>query len=370
MKRRARGEGSIYQRKDGRWCATFSYDADGIPKRKTVYGKTQAEALSKHRKFKAMVEAGMIPDSRSMTLGQFLIRWLEESVRTTNRRTTYVTYRTIIKAHVLPHVGALPLRLLAPMRLQALYATLQDKKCSPRMVQIVHARLHTALEQAVRWGLLARNPCDAVTVPRSPKPKMQALDEAEVRRLLIQARQDPLYALYLLAIATGLRQGELLALQWKDIDLRAESLSVRHTLQDINGHLELTEPKTSGSRRKVDLPTLAVEALRAHRMQLMSNGKLSDFVFSDSEGKPLRKSNLIRRSFKPLLRAASLPNIRFHDLRHTAATLMFTQGINPKVIQERLGHASIMLTLDTYSHVLPTMQREAADRLNTVLAKM
>ena len=189
---------------------------------------------------------------------------------------------------------------------------------------------------------------------------MQALAPGQVVQLLEAAKGDRLEALYILAVTTGLRQGELLGLHWDDIDLGGSALRVRHTLHELNGRVWIGEPKTRRARRQVDLPAIAVMALQHHREGMLIEGRPVGLVFCNNQGGPLRKSNLVRRSFLPLLKRAGLPVIRFHDLRHTAATLLLVQGVHPKIVQERLGHSQISLTLDTYSHILPGMGREAA----------
>jgi len=198
---------------------------------------------------------------------------------------------------------------------------------------------------------------------------MQVLDLADIGKFLKAAQNDRLHALYVLAIATGLRQGELLGLHWDDIDMQGAASSVRRQLSEDAGVLELTEPKTDKGRRRVDLPQFAVEALRAHHERMLAEGHSGPWLFCDSAGNPLRKSNLLRRSFFPLLLQAKVPRVRFHDLRHSAATLLLSQGVHPKIVQERLGHSQISLTLDTYSHVLPSMQREAAAKLDKLFAE-
>jgi len=175
--------------------------------------------------------------------------------------------------------------------------------------------------------------------------------------------------LYIAAVTTGLRQGELLGLQWEDVDLRSSRIAVRHTLQNDRGKLTLENTKNSKGRR-IEIPQITLTALKAHRERLLAQGLRSSlWVFPDTKGGPMRKDNLLRR-FKAVLKSAGLPAIRFHDLRHTAATLMLLQGVHPKVVQEMLGHSSIALTLDTYSHVVPSMQREAADKIDALFAPL
>jgi integrase len=367
MSKRARGEGTIFQRKDGLWCAAAFLEIDGITKRRVWYGKTQQEALAKLNKVKQLAASGRFLLTKSISLRQLIERWLNDVVRIKDRPTTYATYQTILAKHVLPILGSVSLTKLTPDTIQHLYSLLEKQGRSLIMIRKVHARLRTALGQAVKWRMLIINPSDGVTPPTVARRTMQVLDEAQARRFLEYARRTPYYALYLLAITGGLRQGELFALRWTDIDLRTRNLRIRHTLQDLNGRLELADTKTHRSRRAVLLARRVVDALILHRSEMESRGIESEFCFCDSLGKPLRKSNFIRRWFKPLLREAGLPNIRFHDLRHTAATLLLARGINAKVVQERLGHASVNLTLEVYGHVLPSMQQDAADRLDDLL---
>ncbi len=198
-----------------------------------------------------------------------------------------------------------------------------------------------------------------------PRKELRTLNAEEAQRLLEAAKGDRLEALLVLALTTGMRQGELLGLQWEDVDLKTGTVYIRRTLLELKGKLTLGETK-SGRNRRVDLPDIAVETLREHRKRMLAEGHPGPWVFCDTQGGPIRKSNLTRRWFKPLLQRAGLPDIRFHDLRHTAATLLLTLGVHPKIVQERLGHSQISLTLDTYSHVLPSMQREAARKLDTL----
>jgi integrase len=235
--------------------------------------------------------------------------------------------------------------------------------------------------------MVPRNVCEAVARPRAPRTTMQTLTAAQVRQLLEAAKGDRLQALYVLAASTGMRQGELLGLQWEDVDLDRGAVQVRHQLQEVAGRLALVEPKTARSRRRVDLPAVAVMALIEHRgcMKRAGGSVGEGYVFTDTEGGPLRKSNLLRRSFFPLLSLRDLrealrkqgvaedalpkplPRIRFHDLRHTAATLHLAGGTHPKVVQEMLGHSTIGMTLDTYSHTGPSMQKEAAATMDRLL---
>jgi integrase len=215
----------------------------------------------------------------------------------------------------------------------------------------------------------------AVIPPRVPKREMQVFTEKQAQYFLESAKSDPLEALYVLALTTGMRQGELLALQWKDIDFAGGALQVRRKIARITGKgFVVSEPKTAKSRRKIPLAPRTLEVLKRHRAsqnaQRLALGDAWEdqgWLFANAVGKPLDVGNLIRRSFQPLLKKANLPPIRFHDLRHSCATLLLVMGVHPKVIQERLGHSQIAVTLDTYSHVLPSLQEDAAQRLDALL---
>jgi integrase len=222
---------------------------------------------------------------------------------------------------------------------------------------------------------VARNVCDAVRPPKVQAKEMRALSPEEARQLLTGAVGDPLEALYILAVTVGLRQGELLGLKWQDVDLDAGRLQVRRSIARVNGHGWLEqEPKSASSRRSVALTPLAVAALQRHRQRQLERRlkalawEDNGFVFANEVGRPMTPQNLTKRSFHPLLERAGLPRMRFHDLRHTAATLLLAQGVHPKIVQEMLGHASISLTLDTYSHVTPSLQAEAAEKMQAIFS--
>lgn len=373
VKRRGRGEGAIFKRRDGSWCAaiTAGYGQDGKRRRKYVYAKTKRQVQEKLMRLQAGALDGFIESNGRLKVGEFLHDlWLDSVIRPKSRPSTCRLYETTIKKHIGPWIGGIQLCKLTPVHVQNLYATLERERRSPRLREMVHARLHCALRHALRMGMISRNPCEVVDRPRAASKTMRVLDGRQAKLFLGFAKNDRLYALYLLAVTTGLRQGELLGLQWAEVNFDQRTLSVQHSLAENAGKFYLETPKTKKGRRLVELTSQAVEALREHRKSMIREGNSGPWVFCDSEGGPLRKSNLIRRSFKPLLRNAGLPSIRFHDLRHTAATLLFAQGAHPKVVQELLGHAKIGLTLDLYSHSVPTLQRETVDRMETFLAAL
>ncbi len=267
------------------------------------------------------------------------------------------------------------LKNLTPAHVRGFYRERLDAGLAPATVRKMHVVLHKALDQAVADGLIPRNATDAVKVPRSEREEIKPLTAEEANRLMETARGDRLEALYVLAIHTGLRQGELLALRWEDIDLEGGKLRVRRTLTYAGGRHSFSEPKTKKSRRTVRLSATAVSALRDHlgrqigeMERLGSLYQPGRLVFAGETGGIVTPSNLRNRAFARLLKRAGLPSTtRFHDLRHTCATLLLSKNVNPKIVSELLGHSSIAVTLDTYSHVLPDMQEKAAQAIEDAL---
>ncbi len=369
-RRRGNAEGTIYLRKDGRWEARISLDQG---RRKAFYGRTRQEAGQKLAVALKARQDGLPPVSERQTVRQYMGHWLESS-RPSLRPRTWLRYEQLLRLHVVPEIGKVRLVRLSPQHLQRLYAGRLDAGLSPASVVQLHAVLRRALGQAARWGLVARNVASLVTPPRLERREMATLSPEHARNLLEAAAGNRLEALYVLAINTGMRQGEILALRWKDVDLDGGTLQVRATLQSAGGEFVFAEPKTAHSRRQVALNRPAAEALRNHRSnQLAERLRLgtvwedNDLVFANEVGRPIAATNLRNRSFWPLLERAGLPRSRFHDLRHTAATLLLGRGVHPKIVSEMLGHSQIAITLDLYSHVTPTMQRQAADELEAAL---
>jgi integrase len=314
---------------------------------------------------------------RHLTVEEFLSRWLAD-VRPSLRPRTWERYEQYARLHAVPSIGRIRLSALGPDDVQHLYAERLAAGCSPTTVLHLHRFLHRALDRAVRRGLVARNVTDLVDPPRMARAEFDTLSVEEVRRLLAAAAGDRLEALYVLAVTTGLREGELLALRWSDVDLESGSLRVRGSLQPVRGRgLVTLEPKTPRSRRQVVLPRVAVEALVRHRRaqdgeRRAAGARWRDLglAFPNTVGRPMSAQNLLQRSFHPLLERAGLARIRFHDLRHTTATLLLGRNVHPRIVQDRLGHSSVGVTLDTYSHVTPTMQRIAADAFDELLSPM
>jgi len=368
MARRGHGEGSIYQRSDGRWAASITLEGR---KRKTLYGKTRKEVQEKLRVAQNEQKQRLLTLGPQQMLKQYLEYWLEEVHRPTIRVGSYVGYRRVLDNHLIPILGHIQLQKLTPQDVQSLYTQKLKEGLSSRTLRTTHAILHKALDDAVRWKFVAQNMCDLVSPPRLTKHEIQTLTQEQARKLLEVARGHRLEALLTVAVATGMRRGELLGLRWQDIDVANKSLYIRRTVNQYPsfGYVE-NEPKTARSRRKIILPEFVLDALERHRahqsvIRLKAGSAWHErgLVFCNTLG-DYQNTQYLGMLFRALLKEAGLPRIRFHDLRHSAATLLLSMGVHPKVVQELLGHSNISMTMDTYSHVLPSMQQEAMDKLN------
>jgi len=376
MGRRGNGEGSITRhKKSGLYMARYWIETPRGPKRKTIYGKTREKVRDEMARALANRADGLVFDDENVTVGEYLDTWLKGSVRGSVRQSTLERYESAIQLHIKPALGRLRLKKLTPLHVQGFYQDRLDAGFAPASVNKLHAVLHKALDQAVKWNMVPRNVTRAVKAPRPRPREMSTLSAEQTRRLLGAARGDKLEALYVLAVTTGMRQGELLGLKWQDADLENATISVRRTLTKNGTRLLFGEPKTNKSRRTIRLTEAGVRVLKEHlNRQFGQIERLGDLykdqglVFASEVGTPLNPTNLRRRSFASLLKRAGLPQIRFHDLRHTCATLLLSRNVHPKYVQEVLGHANIAITLDTYSHVLPGMGNQAAKAMEDALS--
>ena len=368
-RKRANGEGSIYERADGRWEGAVSI---GSGRRRRFYGRTHTEVRRKLAEVQRALQDGLPLTPERQTVGQYLEAWLD-AARPTVRPQTHKRYEEYVRLHAVPALGRVALAKLTPLHLQRLYKERLESGLSPTTVRHLHAVLHRALGQAARWGYVARNIADLVNPPRATRTEMRALSPEQSRAFMRAASEERFEALYVLALTTGMRQGELLALKWPNVDLDAGMIQVKATLHRTRTGFEFLEPKTARSRRQVALTRTAIAALGRHRaVQLEERLRCpywqdAELVFASVVGTPVDAGNLVKRSFDPLLQKAGLPRIRFHDLRHSAATLL-GQGVHPKIVSEMLGHSNVATTLDLYSHVTPTMQQAAVEALDTVLS--
>ena len=368
MQRRARGRGAVYLRADGRWEAQFRM-ADG--RRKCLYGRTRREVLSKLRETRWAVAHGLPVSSRKLLLSEYLEYWLEMTrcrVRTSTYQNCELNVRRLTRV-----LGRIPLLRLSPPLIQEAYRHLRAGGLSDHSVLQTHRVLNRCLMQAFHWGLIPRNPTILVFPPRPARREMTALSADHLLRLLDHTRGHRLYPLWVVLGTTGLRLGEALGLSWDDVNIGSGRVVVRRGLQRQRRAGKVFVPlKTARSYRTVVLTRRAVEALRDQR-QLHDELRVTEegwndqgLVFPDTVGGPMEPGHpgsVLRR----VLREAGLPPIRVHDLRHTAATIMLVEGVHPKVVQDMLGHSTITTTLDTYSHVMPTLHDAAVRKLDLIL---
>lgn len=382
-KRRGNGEGTINKRKDGRWQAvvTVGYDSKtGKIRRRSFYGKTRKEAVGKMNQALKDLSAGSYVEPHKITLGEWLDRWLHDYKKGSLRSNTWEGYKTLIDTHIKPALGWAQLSKVQGAMLQHFYnekltGGRKDGKggLSTRYVRYMHSIIRSALQQAVIDNLISRNAADSTTPPTVKTKDMEPLSENQVQQFLATVEKDRLYPAYTLAVATGMRRGELLGLKWDCIDLVNGFVTVRRQLLSSNSGPMLEEDlKTKSSRRSIPISANIVRLLKSHKStqaqeKLLLGDAYQDqgLVFAREDGAPLEPREFTKR-FQRLLEKAGLPQARFHDLRHTHASLLLAKGVHPKVVQERLGHSSITMTLDLYSHVAQGLQEQAAQKLDNL----
>jgi integrase len=384
-KRRGRGEGSIFQREDGIWVGSVSLgqDANGKRRRKTVYGSTKQEVQAKLYEVLQKKIAGTEPSS--MSLKSFLDFWLA-GLKVKLADATFQRYDEIVKAYLVPCLGGVVVAKLTPFHVTQLYQRMEEEGHSVDARHKAGAKLRQALKVAVRFRMIASSPAEQVPLPKVERDEIRPFNPDQARVFLRAALSGRLFPLFLTALDSGCRQGELFALEWSDIDFERGEVSVTKSLQERLGKFKVKDVKTKAGRRRVPLTPQTLDALRRHRELMGEEGHGSKLVFCDTDGGFLRKSNVTRRHLKPTLRRANemlageaagagrpftpLPDARFHDLRHSCATLLLLDGNFIKAVSERLGHADIETTLATYSHVLPVQQERLVASMGRIIGPL
>ncbi|MEG2289956.1 MAG: tyrosine-type recombinase/integrase [Clostridium sp.] len=314
------------------------------------------------------INDGKYIEDKKISVEYFLTEWIE-SYKNNIAPSTFKRYKEFCTS-VNNHIGSIELLKLTPIIIQGLYTELLNKGLSKSTVLKVHRCLKLALKQAVGWNMLNSNPCDNVKPPRPDKVDIQIWDESTTKRFLFLSRDEGIYIVIAIALGTGMREGEICALKWDCVDLKNGEIYVKRSLQNIDGVLTLKEPKTKGSIRRISIAPDLVNVLKEYKkyqteMKMLNRRNYTDdnFVCTWEDGRPYAPL-YIAKKFPLLISKYNVPKIRFHDLRHTHATILLLHDVPAKIVSERLGHSTISITLDTYSHVLPSMQRAAAEKLN------
>lgn len=389
-KKRANGEGSIYKRSsDGRWTGKIQigYKSDGTPKYKVVYGNSQKEVKDKLDELRGDIKNNTFVEANKITFGEWLDTWLNITIKATIKDTTWLIYENLVDKHIKPEIGGIKLQQLKAMNIQQLYnkkiqgGRLDGKEggLSPKTIKHMHQVIKGALEQAVKEKVISYNVAETVKTPKIVAKEMQILNIEEVNRFLTVVKDSHFYkryyAAYFLEFYTGLRRGELLGLRYKDIDFKNKTIKVVQQVVKVGSKNYIRELKTESSQNRViAIPDEVVLVLKEHQQQSVENYKLlglSDLeimqkikeglVFTNELGEFIQPRNFVR-NFKGALKAAGLPSLRFHDMRHTFVVLSLQQGVDIKTLQSDLGHQEISTTLDRYGHVNEEMKREAATK--------
>lgn len=369
MSRRGSGEGSVFQRKDGRWSATVEVGKgiDGKRQRQTVYGRTKKEALAKLQQKQDAVRKGIVTTGGEMTVGAWLDQWLDSLEPTGLKASTVRNYRDVVGFYIKPYVGHIRLAKLTPENVEKMCRDLDAAEKSTNTQRIARTVLRRSLKQAERRQYVSRNVVTLTDAPAVKVDERPVLSVDQAKRLLHKLSGDRLHALYVVSMHTGLRQGEALALRWADVDFEAQTLTVTGTLDRKSR--SRTEPKTERSRRTVALTSQAVEALQLQQVRQRVEGTqgMDGLVFTSSEGTPLFDTT-VRRHWKAIRTELGLPEMHWHDLRHSAAAFMLAQGVPIEVVSRMLGHASIRITADIYGYVSSESQRQAAEAVSRALS--
>lgn len=368
-KKRGKGEGTIYRRTNGTWRAQVTLDGHRL----SFTADSWRECREWIRNTLGQIDDGLTYASTKISIQEYLTGWLS-SKQSELRQSSWTHYNQVSRQYVLPLIGEIRLRELRPDQIQGLYNRLLAQGIGIPTIQKIHTVLHSAFSHAVKTGLLTRNPASPAMPPKSPPREMKIYDENQVSQMLLAARGHRWEALYHLAVTTGMRQMELLGLKWTDLDWIKQTIRIERQLVRPDGEgVKFTSPKTKAGRRVVALGSQVLGNLRGRydrqhleRQSAEDSWEEYGLVFTTKSGRPIHPRNLLR-SFKQLLRDAGLPETRFHDLRHTSASLMLNHGVPLIVVARRLGHARPSITLDVYGHLIPTMQSKAAEMMDELV---
>lgn len=369
--------GNITKRGQDRWQVKVFKGRDPVTGKQLVHNKTirgtKKEAQANLNKDLHERDQGTWVEPSMVSHSSYLDRWLKEADTSTAKNNEHNVWA--VEHYIKPAIGHIPLGRLSTLDIQGLYTALQRKGLAASSIRRIHNILSPTLRTAVRWGFIGRNPATDVSLPKVKKKEMKFLNGEQARSFLEFARQDTYRVLWVVALETGMRPEEYMGLRWRDVDLKEGILMLQRALKWMKGgDWHLDDLKSDGARRKLrlsdELRRLLIDHRRAQLEERLAFGKEwqdHDLVFTAEMGKPLRNENLTRRHFKPILSGSGLPDIRLYDLRHTSATLLLLKGVHVKIVSERLGHTDVALTLNTYSHVLPDMQHEAAAAIGHLL---
>lgn len=358
-KRRGRGEGLIRERTDGTWEARVSlgFDNDGKRTSRSVYGKTKGEVQEKLRKLQNDAAGGQLADPTTITVGQYLESWLKDTAKPKCSPTTWARYDSLVRNHLKPHIGGIKLARLQPVQINhcmgEIARSIEDVRSPAWTQKMTLVLLSNALRHAVRLRLIPHNPAADIPKAKPAEKEIDILTADQCKKLLASAKSRRLYALFALALGTGMRQGEMLAVGWDSIDFERGQLTVRQSLAEVQSKFILKEPKSKRSRRTIKLPAFVIEALREHQKAMEKEGHGSPFCFVTKNGSHIGKSNLTRQVFHPILKTAKLKHVKFHALRHSHASALLQEGASIKAVSQRLGHSTVELTLRVYFHLLP-----------------
>jgi integrase len=366
-RKRAHGEGNIYQLHSGKWHVQLSIQGRRI----SHTARTRNEIITWIRKTNEQIEQGLTYQAAKITIGEYLKNWIA-SEEGSIRPTTHKYYQAVCENRLIPRFGSVPIKDLTADHIQFAYDNWKREGVSTHVINKAHSILHHALQRAEKTGLIIRNVANFVRPPKAPQKEMKCWSELEANQFLTTAKSDRLYALFYLALVTGMRQMELLGLQWKDLDRARGIIHVRRQLLRSGG--KFTELKTRAAKRSIELGSGTLELLQEHYQGQIQERNIAgdrwqenDLIFTSTIGTPLNFKNMIERHYKPILKSANVPEIRFHDLRHTAASLMLSKGISIFIVSKIIGHARPSITSDIYGHLIPGAMSGIGDMMDEMI---